>query len=588
MPFYSKTNALFRSVKQPLPQVLSPREVFLRNLRIGSLGRAGQLDAARQLFDRMPTRDTVSWNAILTAHWQNSDLEGSKRLFDSMPQRNTVSWNSIIAGCLENGRPDEALDYFAKMPLRNVASWNAIVSGLVKYGRFEEAERLFEAMPARNVISYTAMVDGLARKGEVDRARDLFDRMPKKNAVSWAAMISGCVENGRYEEARNLFDRMPEKNLAAITAMITGYCKEGNVEKARSIFNGIRHKDLICWNAMIAGEQCLSVKQESATLGRCEDACGYVHNGHGEEALKLHMQMQKTGMKPDHATLIAVATACSALGMLQQGKRTHAFAIKTKLLLHVSLCNALITMYGKCGCIGDSLFLFQNIQNRDLVSWNTIIAACSQHGDYDNVLSLFNEMEEKGMIPNEITFLSILSACVHVAKVEESLNWFNLMMSKYRIHPRAEHYACLVDMLCRAGQLEKACKYIREMPYEAETSAWGAVLAACQMNSHVKLGELVAKKLILSDSGTSGAYVMLSNIYAAAGMWREVAKVRGLMKQKGVKKQPGYSWTQIADKVHLFLVGDASHPDIDKILSELERIGFHMKMFSHYANLSLY
>ncbi|THU57722.1 hypothetical protein C4D60_Mb03t06490 [Musa balbisiana] len=421
---------LCRSAK-PLPHAMSPRDVFLHNLRIGSLGRAGQLDAARQLFDRMPTRDTVSWNAILTAHWQNSDLEGSKRLFDSMPQRNTVSWNSIIAGCLENARPDEALDYFAKMPLRNVASWNAIVSGLVKYGRFEEAERLFEAMPAKNVISYTAMVDGLARKGEVDRARDLFDRMPKKNAVSWAAMISGCVENGRYEEARYLFDRIPEKNLAAITAMITGYCKEGNVEKARSIFNGIRHKDLICWNAMMAG---------------------YVHNGHGEEALKLHIQMQKTGMKPDHATLIAVVTACSALGLLQQGKRTHAFAIKTKFLLNVSLCNALITMYSKCGCI---------------------------------------------------------------------------------------------------GHLEKACKYIREMPYEAETSAWGAVLAACRMNSHVKLGELVAKKLILSDSRTSGAYVMLSNIYAAAGMWREVVKVRGLMKQNGAKKQPGYSWIQIADKLHL-------------------------------------
>nr|XP_029124303.1 pentatricopeptide repeat-containing protein At4g02750 [Elaeis guineensis] len=572
MPAFSKIRTLLHSFKPfPPPLVrplrvhsLSPREVFNHNLRIGALGRAARLEAARQLFDQMPNRDVVSWNAILTAYWQNHDMEESKRLFDSMPERNIVSWNSMITGCLENGKPDEAFGYFVKMPETNVASWNAMISGFVRYDRFEEAERLFQEMPVKNVISYTAMLDGFARKGEIEKARDLFDKMPKKNVVSWAAMISGYVENGMFEEARSLFDLMPEKNVVAFTAMITGYCREGNVEKARSIFDGIQHKDLISWNAMIAG---------------------YVHNGNSEEALKLHITMLELGMKPDHATLIAVLTACSALALLQRGMQIHAVAIKTKLESNTSLSNALITMYSKCGSIGESELVFQEFKNRDLVSWNTMIAAYAQHGQYQKVLALFFDMESNGFTPNGISFLSLLSVCGHVGKVDESITWFNLMVSRYGVCPRAEHYACLVDILSRGGQLKKACDYIREMPFEAESTVWGALLGACQMYSSIELGELAAKKLVQLDSQNSGAYVMLSNMYAAAGMWKEVTRVRILMKEKGVKKQPGYSWTEIGDRVHVFLVGDASHPDIGQILSELGRICLHMKFLDDEADI---
>lgn len=410
----------------------------------------------------------------------------------------------------------------------------------------------------KNVISYTAMIDGLCRRREVDRARNLFDRMPKRNAVSWGAIISGYIENGLFEEALNLFDRMPEKNLVAITGVITGYCKEGRVDKARDIFDGIQQKDLICWNAMLSG---------------------YVHNDHPGEALKLFVQLLETGMKPDHSTLIAVMKTCSSVGLLQQGRLVHAYSIKTiKWHLNVSLSNALVTMYSKGGCISDSELLFWNTPNRDVVSWNAIITAFSEHGYHEKVVSLFNEMEEDGISPDDITFLSILSALGRAAKIEDSLNWFSLMISKYAIQPRAEHYASLVDMLCRAGHLEKACKCMGGMPLKAWNAAGSALLAACQTNSHVELGELVAKKLLVLDSENSGAYVALSNIYAAAGMWGEVTKVRTMMRQNRVKKQPGYSWIEISGNIHLFLVGDASHSEIDEILCELERIGFHMKM----------
>ncbi|KAL6858849.1 hypothetical protein ACP4OV_017851 [Aristida adscensionis] len=541
------------------------RRLVRDNQRISALGRAGDLAAARRVFDAMPQRDVVSWNALLTALWRGGrDLPAARRLFDAMPSRDLISWNSILAGCLAHGDLGAASDYFERAPRRNVATWNAMLAGLVRLGRIDDAEALFGEMRARNVVSYTTMVDGLARCGKVARAREVFDTMPERNLVSWAAMISGYVENGMFVEARRLFEAMPVKNVEACTAMITCYCKESDVERARKLFDGIRVKDVVSWNAMIAG---------------------YVHNGHGEAAVRLHAVMLKEGVKPDHATLIAVLTACSALALLKHGRSTHAIAIKAMLASGISLSNALMTMYSKCGNVGDSELIFINLKSHDIVSWNTIIAAYAQHGKYQKVIAVFHEMETHGMTPNDITFLSVLSACGHVGRVDASLELFDLMSSKYAISPRAEHYACIVDILSRAGQLEKACSYIKDMPFEAEKNVWGAMLGACQTHGNVQLGEFAAKMLVQSDSENSGPYVMLSNIYAAAGMWVEVNQVRGQMKEKGVKKQPGFSWIEITNEVHMFVGGDACHPEMSRIISELRKISFHMRMATDETDL---
>ncbi|CAM0902956.1 unnamed protein product [Alopecurus aequalis] len=543
------------------PGMIASRVLVRDNQRITALARAGDLAAARRVFEAMPRRDVVSWNALLTALWRGGrDLPAARRLFDDMPSRNVISWNSVVAGCLAHGDLAAASAYFACTPRRNVASWNAMLAGLVRLGCMEDARRLFGEMPERNVVSYTTMVDGLARRGEVARAREVFDEMPERNLVSWAAMISGYVENSMFHEARKLFEAMPEKNVVACTAMITGYCKEGDVESARRLFDVIRVKDVISWNSMITG---------------------YVHNGHGEEALRLHIIMVREGAKPDHATLIAILTACSALALLRQGRSTHAVAIKTMLESSTSFCNALMTMYSKCGDVRESELVFKNLKSQDIVSWNTIIAAYAQHGKYQKAISLLHEMETRGLIPNDITILSVISACGHVGRVDDSLELFDLMSVKYAISPKAEHYACIVDILARAGQFEKACSYIKEMPFEAEKNVWGALLGASKTHGNVQLGEFAAKMLVQSDSGSSGPYVMLSNIYAAAGMWSEVNRVRGQMKEKGVKKQPGYSWTEIANKVHMFVGGDASHPEMNKIIFELRKISFHMQMMTN-------
>ncbi|XP_020975485.1 pentatricopeptide repeat-containing protein At4g02750-like isoform X2 [Arachis ipaensis] len=486
----------------PLANTFSTSHVYRDNLNIAALARAGNVHAARQLFDKMPARDSVTWNSMLTCYWQNGLLDHSRALFHAMPAdiKTVVSWNTMIAGCVQNDMLDDAFRYFTEMPEKNAASYNAMISGFTRFGRMREAQTVFDEMPRRNVVSYTAMIDGYANMGGdggIALAKELFEVMPQRNEVSWTVMISGLVENGLSEEAWELFQRMPERNVVATTAMITGFCKEGKVDNARALFEEIRCKDRVSWNIMVTD---------------------------------------------------------------------------------LSVSNALVTMYSKCGGIVDSMLAFGQISHPDVVSWNTIIAAFAQHGLYVKAQSYFDQMIMLGIQPDALTFLNLLAACCRAGRVDESVNLFHLMVHDYGIPPRSEHYTCLVDVMSRAGQLQRAYKMIQEMPVEADSSIWGAFLVACSVHSNVKLGELAASKILNLDPYNSGAYVMLSNIYAAAGMWKDVNRVRVLMKERGVKKQKAYSWMQIKNRIHCFVGGDPSHPNISDIHFALRMIALHMKV----------
>ncbi|XP_071703611.1 pentatricopeptide repeat-containing protein At2g22070-like [Rutidosis leptorrhynchoides] len=532
------------------------RNAYASNVRIGSLFRAGKVDLARKLFDEMPTRDVVSWNTVITGYWKNGFFGESKKLFDVMPSRNIISWNSMIAGCIENGSIDDALVYFNEMPQRNVSSWNAIISGFIRCKRIDEAVKLFDEMPSKNVISFTTMIDGYAQKGEIEKARDLFDSMPDRNEVSWTVMISAYVECDQFDEARELFGRMPFKNVVSMTAMIMGYCKEGKMEDARVLFEEIECKDYVSFNAMITG---------------------YAQNGRGEEALRLLIDMIQNRLRPDQYTLICILSACSSLASLTEGKQTHALVFKYMFDTNVSVGNALITMYSKCGCLLDFESAFEDICSPDIVSWNTIIAAFAQHGLYEKALCFFKKMELNGIEPDGITFLSLLSACGHAGMVKESLYWFDSMINIYKVVPKYEHYACLIDILGRSGQVKNAYKIIQEMPFEADLGVWGALLSGCRFSLNIELAELAAHKIMKLDPKNSGAYVMLSNIYAASGLWKKVIQVRSLMKEKEVKKQKAFSWIDIDNDGHSFVGGDGSHLAIDDIHTVIVQLYSQMK-----------
>ncbi|CAI8609970.1 unnamed protein product [Vicia faba] len=422
------------------------QDVYYVNLNIAALSRAGNINASRQLFDKTSPKDTVTWNSMLTAYWQNDFLQHSESLFHSMLIKNVVSWNSIITACVQNDNLNDAFSYFTVMPEKNTASYNAMMSDFVRMGRVEEAQKLFEEMPRPNVVSYTVMIDGYAKKeGGIRRAMALFDAMPNRNEVSWTMMISGLVGNGLYEEAWELFDRMRKKNVVASTSMIIGFCKQGKIEEAWNLFQQIPYKDRASWNIMITDNPMVLIEFLEVAItcvvflkgvyppGAFERrrymnvvvqrACHpqlryYIHatvsgllpfiqkNGRGEEALNLFSQMVRTGMQPDDLTFVPLFTACASLALLDEGRQANALVIKHGFDSDLSVSNSLVTMYNKYGEIVNSELAFRQISHPNIVSWNTIIAAFSQHGLYGRARYYFDHMVTVSVTPDGITFLN--------------------------------------------------------------------------------------------------------------------------------------------------------------------------------------
>jgi pentatricopeptide repeat protein len=338
-------------------------------------------------------------------------------------------------------------------------------------------------------------------------------------------MVAGYAQNGKLEVARDLFDIMPERNLGS-------------------------------WNSMIAG---------------------YAQNGHWEESLELFFEMQKANVKADPATFASILSACASLEALEQGKCVHGYTIESGFVSDVSVGNALTTMYAKCGCIEDAKSVFDNISKKNSVSCNAMIAAYAQHGYGNEALQLFEQMKQTGMKPNHITFVGILSACSHAGLVEEGCYYFDSMSRDYCIAPGADHYACMVDLLGRAGRLDEADKLINEMPFDPDAAVLWALLGACRIHKNVKLGERVAERLFELEPLNSSTYVLLSNIYAVEGRWDDVGKVRKIMKAKGVIKKAGCSWIKIKHKVHVFHEGERMHPQMEKIYSALHELDRQMR-----------
>ncbi|WOK96316.1 pentatricopeptide repeat-containing protein [Canna indica] len=571
---------------------VDPR-VARANYAITQLTRQGKMADARQLFDETPHKDVISWTAMISGYircgmlrearelFEGSDAEKnvvtwtallsgyvrSKRikeaeeLFQRMPEKNVVSWNTMVAGYAENGLVDEACTLFRRMHERNVVSWNTIVTALAQSGRISEAYRLFEQMPERDVISWTSMIAGLSKNGMVDEARAVFDRMPERNVVSWNAMVSGYAQNLRIEDAFYLFLKMPERDIVSWNTMITGFIQNKDLMRARNLFNKMKYRNVVTWTTMITG---------------------YVEDEQNEVALMMLVEMLMDGVKPNQATFVNVLVAASNLAALLEGKQIHQIVSKTIFHFDPFVNSALMSMYSKCGEIGIARKLFDLFDQKDLVCWNGMIAAYAHHGNGQEALSLFKEMRQSGYKPNDVTYVGLLSACSHSGLFDEGLHLFKSMMKDPSIKVREEHYACLVDICGRAGRLEEAASLVKGLQIgPLSTPVWGALLGGCNVHGDVKLGNLAAKKLIEAEPNNAGSYMLLSNIYASAGRWKEAANIRLRMKGKGLKKQPGCSWIEVGNRVHVFVVRDRSHSESDKIYrllhdlhNKLKRAGY--------------
>jgi pentatricopeptide repeat protein len=327
-------------------------------------------------------------------------------------------------------------------------------------------------------------------------------------------------------------------------ALLAGYCQNERVTDAHHLFDKMAKQDVVSWNTMIAG---------------------YAQSEHGEEALKLFLMMKRAGKIPNQSTYTSYLHACAGIAGFEQGKQVHAHILKIGFKSDVFVGNGLITMYAKCGSIGCADQLFREMPKRDVVSWTAMIFGYAQNGKGNEAVQLFEEMKMAGIKPNQITMTGVLSACSHVGLVDEGCHYFNSMSRDLSITPIADHHACIVDLLCRAGRLDEAEAFIKSMPFEPDMAVLASLLAACRAHVNVELGKWTAERMFELEPQNSTTYILLSNIYAAADRWDDVRNVRNMMKDTEVKKEPGCSWIEVKSKVHIFLAGDQSYPQSESI-----------------------
>ncbi|KAG5055232.1 hypothetical protein JHK85_007742 [Glycine max] len=576
--------------------------------------------------DTFPLSRVLAFCALADA----GDIRYAHRLFRRIPEPNTFMWYTMIRGYNKARIPSTAFSFFLHM-LRGRVPLDArtfvfalkacelfsepsqgesvhsvarktgfdsellVRNGLVNFyadrGWLKHARWVFDEMSAMDVVTWTTMIDGYAASNCSDAAMEMFNLMldgdVEPNEVTLIAVLSACsqkgdlgmgkyiheimekknmrwglslhnalldmyVKCGSLIAARELFDRMETRDVISWTSMVNGYAKSGYLESARRFFDQTPRKNVVCWSAMIAG---------------------YSQNDKPEESLKLFHEMLGAGFVPVEHTLVSVLSACGQLSCLSLGCWIHQYFVDGKIMpLSATLANAIIDMYAKCGNIDKAAEVFSTMSERNLVSWNSMIAGYAANGQAKQAVEVFDQMRCMEFNPDDITFVSLLTACSHGGLVSEGQEYFDAMERNYGIKPKKEHYACMIDLLGRTGLLEEAYKLITNMPMQPCEAAWGALLSACRMHGNVELARLSALNLLSLDPEDSGIYVQLANICANERKWGDVRRVRSLMRDKGVKKTPGHSLIEIDGEFKEFLVADESHTQSEEIYKVLDAI----------------
>ncbi|KAA0054005.1 hypothetical protein IC582_029181 [Cucumis melo] len=525
---------------------------------------------AHQLFDKRSVKD-LGWSSSLTTEGsQNGNGEGIFRVFVRMraeqlvPDSLTfVNLLRFIAGLnsIQLAKIVHCIAIVSKLS-GDLLVYTAVLSLYSKLRSLVDARRLFDKMPEKDRVVWNIMIAAYAREGKPRECLELFKSMARSGirsdlftalpVISSIAQLK-CVDWGKQTHA-HILRNGSDSQVSVHNSLIDMYCECKMLDSACNIFNWMTDKSVISWSAMIKG---------------------YVKNGQSLTASSLFSKMKSDGIQADFVTMINILPAFVHIGALENVKYLHGYSMKLGLTSLPSLNTALLITYAKCGYIemAQRLFEEERIDDKDLIMWNSMISAHANHGDWSQCFKLYNRMKCSNSKPDQVTFLGLLTACVNSGLIEKGKEFFKEMTESYGCLPSQEHFACMVNLLGRAGLISEAGELVRNMPIKPDARVWGPLLSACKMHPGSKLAEFAAEKLIDMEPKNAGNYILLSNIYAAAGKWEEVAKMRSFLRNKGLKKTPGCSSLEINGRVTEFRVADQTHPraeDIYTILGNLE------------------
>ncbi|KAK7395976.1 hypothetical protein VNO78_16631 [Psophocarpus tetragonolobus] len=544
-------------------------------------------------------------------------------MFGKYVEKSSVSsWNSVIADLARGGDSLEALSAFASMRKLSLHPNGSTFPCAIKAcaalsdlrAGAQTHQQAFAFGFSGDLFVSSALIDMYSKCGRLHDALHLFDEIPNRNVVSWTSLLAGYVQNDRPRDAVFLFKELLLEESANVgsedevfvdsvlvgcvlsacskvgwrsvtegvhglvikrgfegcvgvgNTLMDAYAKCGEMALARKVFDGMDESDDYSWNSMIAE---------------------YAQNGLSDQAFCVFSEMVKGGkVRYNAVTLSAVLLACANSGALQLGKCIHDQVIKMDLEDSVFVGTSIVDMYCKCGRVEVARKAFDRMKVKNVKSWTAMVAGYGMHGHAKEAMEIFYKMIRSGVKPNYITFVSVLAACSHAGMLKEGWHWFNRMKCEFNVEPGIEHYSCMVDLLGRAGYLNEAYGLIQEMNVKPDFIIWGSLLGACRIHKNVELGEISARKLFELDPSNCGYYVLLSNIYADAGRWDDVERMRILMKRHGLLKTPGFSIVELKGRINVFLVGDKEHPQHEKIYEYLDKLNVKLQGLGYMPNVT--
>ncbi|KAG8091742.1 hypothetical protein GUJ93_ZPchr0012g19404 [Zizania palustris] len=517
-------------------------------------------------------------NASVAASPVSEASTGIRGTLDRMDARELAAtprlYHSLITACAQYKNLEDARAIHAHLASSQFAASTFLDNSLIhlycKCGGVANAHRVFDEMPTRDMCSWTSLIAGYARNDMPDEALGLLPGMLrgrfKPNGFTFASLLKAAGASGNSgigEQIHALTVKYDwHKDVYVGSALLDMYARCGRMDMAIAVFDSLESKNGVSWNALIAG---------------------FARKGDGETTLLTFAEMQRNGFEATHFTYSSVFSAIAGIGVLEQGKWVHAHMIKCGQKLIAFVGNTMLDMYAKSGSMTDARKVFDRVDKKDVVTWNSMLTAFAQYGLGREAVTHFEEMRKCGIHLNQITFLSILTACSHGGLVKEGKQYFD-MMKEYNLEPEIEHYVTVVDLLGRAGLLNEALVFIFKMPMKATAAVWGALLGACRMHKNAKVGQFAADHVFELDPDDTGPPVLLYNIYASTGQWDAAARVRKMMKTTGMKKEPACSWVEIENSVHMFVANDDTHPRSEEIYKKWEEIIIKIRKTGYVPN----
>ncbi|KAL8215176.1 hypothetical protein R6Q57_004625 [Mikania cordata] len=547
------------------------KDVVVTSSLLGMYAKCGKFEFAVQVFDEMHERDVACWNTVISCYHHDGQYEEALSLFGKMKDHgfapDSVSFTTAISVCAKLMNHERGKEIHDEAVRNGFVSDRFVQAALVdmygKCGCLEMAIQVFGEISFKNLVSWNSMIAAYSIKGDSKSCVHLLSRMDteqiKPNSTTLSSSLMACsksanLKHGKFIHGYIIKNIKPDTFI--YTSLLDMYFKCGATSSAEYVFKKMLKTNVVEWNSMISG---------------------YVAIGLYLEAIGIYNDMIAAHIEPDYITVTSILAACSQLGALEQGKEIHNTIISGKFESNEIVMGALLDMYTKCGVVDEAEQVFNQLPERDLFSWTTMITACGTHGQACKALKLFQEMKKLNIKPDRVVFLAVISTCSHAGLVNEGCYYFNQMVNDYGIKPKTADYSCLVDLLGRDGRLHEAYAILqRTASIREDVELLSTLFSACYLHGDLKLGEEIGGLLIDKNPQDSSTYIVLANMYASIKKWDRARKVRLKMKELGLRKNPGCAWIEIDKKIEPFFVEDISIPKADLVYECLSILSGHM------------